>query len=215
MSAYFKRLAKDWALFRSVALVLLGSLVIIGLVIGFQYWSYSQSRLRLDETTNQLAGVQAQSDQIQAELSLLEGNFPDYQWLVSHHALDQQQRLDWVEELTRQRKSKNLQIEYVIEPQRPFEWVAASPDGTETYSISMSRMKLQVEALHEGWWLTLLNELERNANGLFVVRSCKAELNETPVPDGERPLSVVANCDLDWYSITKPNPEAVPAEVVQ
>lgn len=204
MKAYFKRLSQDWMLIRGAAYVLLLCLVVVTLLLAYAYWAYATSREKLAETTNQLAAIQAQAEQTQTELTTLQSNEKDYQWLMSHHVLDKEQRLDWVEELTRHNKSNNLKVEYTVEPQRPFEWLPPPVEGVESYQMNVSRMKLHVDALHEGWWLDLLTSLEQNANGLFVIRRCKVDLNETALSAIEKILPLSSDCDLDWYSIVKP-----------
>ncbi len=204
MKAYFKRLSHDFALIRVSAYTLLLSLLFITGLMAYAYWAYSGSRLRLEESSNQLAAIKAQAGQTQAELDALQSNVKDYQWLLTHHVLDEEQRLGWVEELTRQSKNKQVEIEYTVEPQRPFEWLPAPVEGVESYLINVSRMKLHVSALHETWWLSLLTELQQNAKGLFVIRSCSIDLNEAALSANEKTLPLSSDCELDWYSIVKP-----------
>jgi hypothetical protein len=100
-----------------------------------------------------------------------------------------------------------LPITYEIAPQQVFQ---ISPEiSTGELELRGSKMKLQMELLHEGDLLNFLDDLK--TKGLYTVQDCTLKRINTIA---ETPLSprLAAECNLYWLTIDKPtgNPDAIP-----
>lgn len=123
---------------------------------------------------------------------------PAYQSLAMEGKTGEERRLEWIDALTRIREQNKLfPIDYDIASRRPYTLPAGPP--ANALNVSASRMDLRFGMLHEGDLLTLLNGLQAEGKGFYVLDRCTVNRNVT----GSSPQygqNLQGNCTLDWLS---------------
>lgn len=121
-----------------------------------------------------------------------------YQALAAAGKAGEEKRLEWIDALTRIREQHKLfPIGYTIASRRPY----TLPTGptTSALSLSASRMQLQFGLLHEGDLLTLLNNLQAESKGYFILDRCA--LDRTATDSAPQLMeNLKGECTLDWIS---------------
>lgn len=112
----------------------------------------------------------------------------------------EEHRLNWVEVLDLLSKKIQLpNLTYSIDAQQ--EYVQELPVNFGNFKLYSSTMKLNLKMLHEGDLLKLLEGLNENAEGLFIINACDISfLGDVLVKrsDGE---NITAYCELQWLNI--------------
>ncbi len=126
-----------------------------------------------------------------------------YLTLVDHNVIGPEDRLSWYEVIQATSESRGMpSVKYSVGSQSMIDSrvVQKQFKGVELYRSAMS---MDIKMGHEGDLFALLNNLERKANGLFVVDSCdiervdlKAGKDDSRIPDNYK-----AYCELSWYTI--------------
>lgn len=201
---FWPRWRADWVLLRlelavgALALLLGGSLL-------YLVWGQRVDAYRQDEKARHaLAAARSQLTQAQNEKSELQGNEADYRALVSRGVLADEKRLEWVEALKSVgQMAGRRRTSYEIQPQRLFEW----GNSNGLFETRASRVKLHIEALHEGWLLDFFEQLAPKAPGFTVLRSCELQRSNQPMTrEAGLPtvLPLIAECELDWLTLGRP-----------
>jgi hypothetical protein len=120
--------------------------------------------------------------------------------IVNKGVVGQERRLDWVEALRESTASLKLnRSNYRIEPRQE-----VTPDYIEnmgSFILHASRMNLQLSLLHEGDLLAVIDDMGRQASGLFHVQSCDLERKQDDFLMGDVGDNLSAECQLVWYTL--------------
>jgi hypothetical protein len=151
----------------------------------------------------------AHSDQANMETYALK-----YSALLKQKVLGDDQRLDWMEGLSKLHKQNLvLDFKYTIAPQLPYTPQPALDSGN--YELSLSGMTLQFDLLHEAQLMDFFDALRNNLNGWFMLDHCTLERsgsNNTatdplPTPNATTattptlPAQLKAECSGGWLTL--------------
>lgn len=187
-----------WSVIASLLLILAGAGVVM------------MARDALDLARREAAAATAQRREVNDRLSRatdeeheIRQKIGRYQEIVALGHIGQEQRLAWVEEISRSKaQRKLLDLEYEILPQKPADGILA-PAGpvTGTLEFVSSTMKLRMQLLHEDDLLGFLADLRANIRALLHVRDCAIE--RIPRTGGEKANSAQlhAECTLEWVTL--------------
>jgi hypothetical protein len=122
--------------------------------------------------------------------------------LVNHNVIGEEDRLSWYETIRATSEERGMpSVKYSVTSQvqvNPRE-VAKVWKGLDLYR---SVMTMDIRMSHEGDLFALLNNLAREANGLYVVDACDVERIDFKVsPDSTGLDNMKAWCELSWYTI--------------
>jgi hypothetical protein len=187
----------------SVAILVLFALLGAGVVFGsLQLTKAAQAEARKveaerGEARSKLARARDEEQEIRAKIAR-------YQDLVARGYVTEEQRLEWIERIAQIKTARKLlDVQYELMPQKPVD-AALLPDGATGggYEFMSSKMKLQMQLLHEEDLLGFLNDLRARVRAMIVVRKCLVER----IPrsgGGERGTQpqLKAECDLDWITL--------------
>lgn len=138
----------------------------------------------------------------QEEKTFLEQQ-PKFMALQRRGIVGQENRLSWLETLRHASKAIKLpEVNYQLAAQTPYTPPYALNAGA--FQIFSSAMKLELGLLHEGDFLDLLDQLDKNAAGLYSVSKCSFTRSEAvikPLPDHK---NISASCELQWYTVNLP-----------
>lgn len=186
-------------------LTLAGVVLICFALIGFAY-RYSvgqQQSLQAQQTLLNSARQHFQSAGI--EKDTITTYLPQYQGLIDKGFVGEERRIEWVDELRAQHKKHKLfGVNYSISQQEKYRPSFASNIGG--FALNRSIMKLELDMLHEGDILQLVESLSANNTAPFMLRDC--ELTRLNNNSEQMSRQLVANlhaqCELDWLTLHEP-----------
>jgi hypothetical protein len=114
-----------------------------------------------------------------------------------------EERLDWVEQITRIRNNRRLiDVQYELSPQKSID-DNVLPGGAVagSHEFMASNMRLRMQLLHENDLLGLLDDLRRSVNAHLLVRECLVERMGAVTTERGLPVQLRADCLIDWVTI--------------
>jgi len=206
--AWLTLMRNDFPLLRKAIIILGISLISCSAMViaGKVLWNKQQTAMTLAQA--QYNEALNNRNQIASDNQAIHDYQAKYLQLRERGFVGEERRLDWITQIKFIRENRKLlPITYEIAPQQVFQ---ISPEvSTGELELRGSKMKLQIELLHEGDLLNFLDDLK--TKGLYTVQDCTLERINTIA---ETPLSprLAAECNLYWLTIDKPtgNPDATP-----
>jgi hypothetical protein len=129
-------------------------------------------------------------------------NLVHYEQMRRRGMLGEQSRLDWIESIARIKNDRKLlEIKYAIEPQRSLDYPGIVATGAADFVVS--RMKLEMQLLHEEDLLNFLADLEAAGGAYVSVRHCsvnRIERGAAPAASALQPR-LRADCLVDFVSV--------------
>lgn len=148
---------------------------------------------RTNEARNRVRSVTTEKQELLAV-------YPQYRSLAERGVIGPDRRLDWVETVENLgRKHGLFSVRYNLEAQKPLEAPAAAA-ARGGFEISISRMTLDVSALHEGQLLDFLNDIKQQSQGLTLVEGCNIVRTGTGRELRYAP-QIQANCSVGWVTL--------------
>ena len=123
-----------------------------------------------------------------------------YRRLKELRILGDEQRLAWIEALTRIRTERELpDLRYQVERQKVLKTLPAS-SGLELRSSSMS---VELALLHEGDLLRFLGDLRSSGNAYYSVRQCALTRSEPGPSTGSIAPRLRGICQIDLITLSE------------
>ncbi len=194
---------QDWRKLRYPILALGGALVIVGLLVSLadQYRSKNETAVQTQQNLLNQARAKFQSSGLEKETIIQ--YLPIYNDLLAKGFVGEERRIEWVERLRQiHAQHKLFSIDYSIGLQEDYK--PSFLPNTGTFVLHRSTMKLNMDMLHEGDLLSLLDGLHEQTTP-FIVRDCEIS----------RPVGAVVNtktinsnlkaaCEIDWLTLRDP-----------
>lgn len=121
-----------------------------------------------------------------------------YQRLKDLRILGEEQRLEWVDALTRIRVARELpELRYQIERQK----VLKSLPGNPVLELRSSTLKVELALLHEGDLLGFLEDLRASGHAYYSVRQCSIARSADAVPAATVAPRLRAACQVDLITL--------------
>jgi hypothetical protein len=194
---------QDWRKLRMPILGLGAALVIVGLLVSLadQYQTKYETALQ----TQQNLFNQAQQKFLSSgqEKEAIMQYLPIYNDLLETGFIGEERRIEWIERLRQiHTQHKLFSIDYQIGLQENYKPTFIPNMGN--FVLHRSIMKLNLDMLHEGDILSLLDGLQEQTTP-FIVRDCEIS----------RPVGAVVNskniapnlraiCEIDWLTLRDP-----------
>ncbi|OIR01692.1 hypothetical protein GALL_161940 [mine drainage metagenome] len=187
---------RDLALIRgrlvlAMTLSLLGlSLVLVSLgLVQAARQSHGQALAQYRDAQRRLSEMRGQEQAIGPRLAR-------YGELQKRGYLSQEDRLSWLEQIRRIQAQRGLSgLRFELAPRQPID------PGDAGIELLSSKMKLELQLLHEEDLLGFLADLHTAASAYTRLRSCRLER----LPDGGRSqgatAQLVATCSIDWITV--------------
>jgi len=195
----------DWIYLKKTMVVLFVAMAVSIIPLGITLYKLHSAQ----DVNKQLI---SQKDQINQEYikvvedgMLIRQYYQRYEKLVAAGVAGDENRLDWVSVVRDSaEKMKISSIRYEISAQEPFEASYLSNVGELT--VYASHMLLKLQLAHEEEILRLIDDLNRNARGLFHVDSCEFTRAGEGVALHMERANIGGKCEFTWFTIRKPNP---------
>ncbi|HOY71413.1 MAG TPA: hypothetical protein PL131_12130 [Methylotenera sp.] len=187
-------------------LMILVVVVVICLVlIGFAYRYSTSQQQSLQAQQGLLNSAKQHFQSAGIEKETITTYLPQYQILIDKGFVGEERRIEWVDELRAQHKKHKLfGVNYSISQQEKYQPSFASNIGG--FVLNRSIMKLDLDMLHEGDILQLIESLSANNTAPFILRDC--ELTRLNNNSEQMSRQLVANlhatCELDWLTLHEP-----------
>jgi hypothetical protein len=194
---------QDWRKLRMPILGLGAALVIVGLLVSLadQYQTKYETALQ----TQQNLFNQAQQKFLSSgqEKEAIMQYLPIYNDLLETGFIGEERRIEWIERLRQiHTQHKLFSIDYQIDLQENYKPTFIPNMGN--FVLHRSIMKLNLDMLHEGDILNLIDGLQEQTTP-FIVRECEIS----------RPVGAVVNskniapnlraiCEIDWLTLRDP-----------
>lgn len=145
----------------------------------------------------QLRAAQTQFDNAKQDQDNVDSYLGEYTASLEQKLIGTETRLDWVENLEKLRAQKLVVgFRYSIEPQKLYAAQPAIASGN--FDIHYSRMKLELELLHEGQLITFLDALRNQIKGWYHLERCEIKRNAT---EHSNNIGLHAECDGGWITL--------------
>ena len=195
---------QDWRKLRNPLIGLGMALVLMALLLGYSGQRKQQAYILLQTQQNQLNQAHQHYQTSGMEKDTIVKYLPYYRQLITRGFIGEERRIEWVDDLrTIYQQNKLFGINYSIgaqEQYKPNFTLNAGP-----FTLHRSTMKIELSMLHEGDLLTMIDALlARNATP-FMPRECVIT-RLTDIARNKLAPNLVANCELDWITISEPQP---------
>ena len=194
---------QDWRKLRYPIIGLGAAFVFAGLLISFadQYRQENAAALSTQQNLLNQARQKYQSSGLEKET--ITTYLPAYNNLLANGFVGEERRIEWIETLRQiHHQHKLFSIDYSIGLQENYKTPFLANLGN--FALHRSVMKLNLDMLHEGDILTLLDGLQAQSTP-FIVRECEIS----------RPIGAIINvknvsanlkaaCEIDWLTLRDP-----------
>lgn len=198
---------QDWRKLRNPIIGLGVIFILAGLLISLtdQYRKTNELALHAQQNLLNQARQKYQSSGLEKETIMQ--YLPAYNDLLNSGFIGEEQRIEWIETLRQiHHRNKLFSIDYSIGLQENYKTPFLSNSGS--FSLQRSVMKLNLDMLHEGDLLTLLDGLQMQSTP-FIVRECEIS---RPIGAVINTTNVIANlkavCEIDWLTLHDPKSAA-------
>jgi hypothetical protein len=159
-----------------------------------------QSKAARDRAATQRRDVQTKLARATDEEREIRANLQQYKALAEAGLIGEEQRLDWIDTITAIKNERQLfSIRYELDAQKALDYPGFSGGGVD---FMVSRMKIEMQLLHEEDLLHFIDEFGRRGKAHLSVRSCSmARLDRAPVPGTSLAPRLRANCAFDLITI--------------
>ena len=194
---------QDWRRLRFPILALGGVLVIVGLLVGLadQYRSKNETVVQTQQNLLNQARSKFQSSGLEKETIIQ--YLPIYNDLLVKGFVGEERRIEWVESLRQiHAQHKLFSIDYQIGLQEDYRPSFIPNMGS--FILHRSTMKLDMNMLHEGDLLNLLDGLHEQTTP-FIVRECEIKRPVGAAVNTKNLTSnLTATCEIDWLTLRDP-----------
>ena len=162
---------QDWRKLQTPILALGGALVLVGLLASLadQYRTKNEAALQMQQ--NLLSGARNKFQSSGQEKETIIQYLPTYNDLLAKGFIGEERRIEWIEQLRQlHAQHKLFSIDYQIGLQENYKPSFITNMGS--FVLHRSTMKLNMDMLHEGDLLNLLDGLHEQATP-FIVRDCE------------------------------------------
>lgn len=192
-----------WSIAGAAFLVLLG-------IAAAWYGTRLHAEATLVQAEAQARAIEAQQKlgRAHAERRDIDAYLPRYGNLRALGAIDNENRLDWIERIAAIRTElHSARLSYSVEPRQAYARLAPPGAGLR---FEASPMRVEFTALHEGDLLRIIERLRSPAIGVFEVRACSLARDSGTGGQSAAPPALAGACQFDWISLVGAAPP--PAE---
>jgi hypothetical protein len=191
------RFTEKWRIYLLFTLV---NLISVALLYCAWYF-YHQHVQSVQQLKQQLQAVQIRHAELHAEQAVIQHYLPQYQKLITLGFIGKEQPSLWVEQLRQAQQAQQLfPVSYSISARQ----TAESTQDTDTVQLYPSPMKIELDLLHEGDLLRLLDSLQASHVGAFALRECKINrLSPSGVFEQKLAPNLHTLCTIDWLTISE------------
>ncbi len=197
------------------------------IVVSYLFWQVEKKTGAVSQ--NSLRDLRVRLETIKRERDDLHGSEETYRNLIARGAFAPERRLDLIEAMDQLKgRHRLIGLQYEVAPQRQLKFAAGG--SYSAVDIRASRIKLKIQAYHDGELLAFLDEFPRIERGFFPIDQCtiKRDAEADPAsgvaarsPAASAPSTagasvhavvpaIVAECTLEWITLVDKHKPALP-----
>ena len=186
----------DFPLLRKALIVLIASLLLSAALVVAGRAILLKQQDDMTQTQAQRNNANNKLHQAENDKQEIHDYQPKFMTLRERGFVGAERRLDWIEHIRYIRENRKLlPITYEISAQQVFQ---VDPEVTlGDLELRGSKMKLQMNLLHEGDLFNLLDDLKNK--GFYTVQECKVKRAGTEPESAHLPLA--AECVIYWLTL--------------
>ena len=195
--------SQDWRKLRLPILALGAALVLAGLLVSLAD-RYRLRNLNAELVQQNLLNQAKQKFQSSGlEKETIQQYLPLYNQLIADGFIGEERRIEWIENLRQIHDAHYLfSIDYSIGLQESFKPNYLPNLGS--FNLQRSIMKLNLELLHEGDLLNLLEGLNQQSTP-YMVRECEITRPSGAIVNSKEVVAnLTAVCEIDWLTLRDP-----------
>ncbi|MBI3187162.1 MAG: hypothetical protein HYZ31_04710 [Gammaproteobacteria bacterium] len=170
------------------ALLLIGTLLYLNLQTSAQ-WQQGNKQLQQATMKYRVANDQ------KIMLALYQQRFTT---LNKRHVLGDEQRIDWIETIQASSKRHIIpSVKFSLDQRMP----ATLPDDINNVAVYVSKMRLDMNLLHEGDLFNLFDDLDNRADGLYGISNCTLKQEARDKSIDALNNSLTGSCELNWFTM--------------
>jgi hypothetical protein len=189
-------------------IVLAAVLVLVGAAcLATSEYLLDAARKTGEEARQGRVAAQGRVSKVSEEERGIRENLVYYERMRRSGLMSDQNRLDWIESIGSIKNERKLfEIRYSIEPQKPLDYPGIVATGTADFMVS--RIKIEMQLLHEEDLLNFLADLEASGRAYMSVRHCTL----TRIIRGTQPTAATlqprlgAECQIDVITMKGARP---------
>jgi hypothetical protein len=136
---------------------------------------------------------------------IIRENYGNFIELYNKGVLGRENRLNWLETLRAAGDSIKMPgLRFQVSSQEAIKPPYLNDVSTGSFQVFSSRMHLDMGLLHEYDFSALLNDLDKQAAGMYSVSSCSFARKGGEFVLDPKVANIAASCDLDWYTVNLP-----------
>lgn len=196
----------DWLYMRKAIITAAVCLGICTLLFVSSYNYYQDTKMAHATQRTAFNEIQARYDASLEDVRLLQSFSDPYQKLVAQGLIGNEHRLYWVETLRKIAEDLKLKkVTYRIDPQKIYAADFLSDLGE--VNVFASQMILQLDLLHEGDLLYLIEILNDRVPGSFHVNQCSLKRSQDKFVMHPSTTNLLADCEFTWFTLKAANNE--------
>jgi hypothetical protein len=177
-----------------------GCLLVSALLFASSFHFRDQMALLLQKHELRFKDISRNYLTLKEKNQILKEDYPRFVGFYNQGIIGPEQRLNWVETLRHAAAMIKIPaLRYKVGSRQAY-----TPEfnlSTAPYQIYTSTMKLNLGMLHENDLVRLLEELDKNAYGLYSVKECALKRIARRLEQGPQGQNVSAECTLLWFTL--------------
>jgi len=195
----------DWLYLKKTMVIVAIAMAVSIIPLGISLYKLNSVQDANKQLTTQKEQINQEYIKVVEDGMLIRQYYKRYVKLVAAGVAGDENRLDWVSVVRDSaEKMKISSIRYEISAQEPFQASYLSNVGELT--VYASHMKLRLQLAHEEEILRLIDNLNRNAKGLFHVDACQLSRTGEGIALHMQRANIGGMCEFTWFTIRKSNP---------
>ncbi|MBI1732984.1 MAG: hypothetical protein HYR49_09490 [Gammaproteobacteria bacterium] len=191
----------DWQVLRGALISFVLCAVASGLLAGGGHALVKSKQLEFTRNNSLFQGISGKYLAVDEEEKQIKKFFPRFLELYRGGVIGREERLNWIETLRDAGERLRIpSLNYEISSQGAY--APSFPVSLGNYQLYGSEMTLNIQALHEGDLLRLLQLLDTRAAGHYSVHACRMNrLGQVLDTVSGDKANIGIQCDMNWFTI--------------
>lgn len=195
---------KIFLLFKKEIIVLSIAIIFSALIVSTSLYFFDEKEAENNISWQQLQKARKKYHDAMEKRKLLQQYEPEYKRLQQKSLVGDENRLAWLNRIDFIVQRYGLpEVKYHIGPQQRINNPALAAYYPQI-GLYRSKMKLEMNLLHEGDLISFMDQLQKTSSGVFDAYSCQLKkrfIDFNEVIKSRQSKNIEARCQLGWISI--------------
>jgi hypothetical protein len=200
-----KKVDLDWRFLADALLAVLACGLVGALMVWYSLHFKQNYQKAFQSSQAQFRQTSERYLSVDDEARIIRDKYPRFMDLYDRGVLGKENRLNWLETLRAAGTSiKMPNLRYQVSSQESVTPPYLSKVSAGSFKVYTSKMQLDLGLLHEYDLAALLDDLNKNAAGLYSVSQCTMSRANPEIKMDPKVENIKATCALDWYTVNLP-----------